>query len=118
MISGTRMAAATRVQTHGYRVTRPAHRFHRPARSGLLLGRRNAGSLPPNRCRPSSDMTAGSSDRAASTAVSTATAVTRPRVVTSGISATASDTSAMITVVPANTIALPAVATDSAIASR
>jgi hypothetical protein len=63
-------------------------------------------------------MTAGSSDSAASTAVSTAIAVTRPRAVTRGMLATASDTSAMMTVVPANTMALPAVATDSAIASR
>ncbi len=54
---------------------------------------------------------------AAITAVSTAIAVTKPRVDTSGMPATASDTSAITTVVPANTIALPDVATARAIDS-
>ena len=82
------MAAATRVHTTGCRVTMPAHRPQKPTACGLPRGRRKAGSFAPNRCVPSSDITAGSSDRAASTAVSTAIAVTKPRVVTSGISAT------------------------------
>jgi hypothetical protein len=54
---------------------------------------------------------------AASTAVATAKAAAYPSEVTSGISATSSVINAITTVVPANTIALPEVATDIAIDS-
>jgi hypothetical protein len=54
---------------------------------------------------------------AASTAVTTATADEYPSAVTSGMPATSSVSSAMTTVVPAKTIALPDVATASAIES-
>jgi hypothetical protein len=54
---------------------------------------------------------------AASTAVSTATALAWPSDATSGMSATHSDRSAMITVLPANTMAPPEVATARAIES-
>ena len=50
---------------------------------------------------------AGSSVSAARTATTTAIAAIRPIVVTSGMSATASDTSAIVTVPPANTTAPP-----------
>ena len=52
------------------------------------------------------------------TAASTAIADATPSVVTSGMPATASETSAITTVLPANTIALPDDATALAIDSR
>ncbi len=67
--------------------------------------------------RPTSASSAGRSVTAASTAVATATADAYPSDVTSGIPATASERSAITTVPPANTIALPDVATVSAIDS-
>ena len=60
---------------------------------------------------------AGSSVSAAATATTTAIAAISPIVVTSGMSATASDTSAIVTVPPANTTAPPEVAVARAIDS-
>ena len=54
---------------------------------------------------------AGRSVVAASTATATEIAAVKPRVVTRGIPATASEQSAITTVVPAKTTAPPAVAT-------
>ena len=61
---------------------------------------------------------AGNSVSAASTATTTAIAAISPIVVTSGICATASDTSAIVTVQPANNTAPPDVAAARAIDSR
>ncbi len=66
---------------------------------------------------PSSASTAGRKVIAASTAVSTATAEARPSVLSSGMLATRNATRATTTVPPANTIALPEVATVLAIDS-
>ena len=60
---------------------------------------------------------AGSSVRAASTATTTAMAAINPIVVTSGIWATASETSAIVTVQPAKNTAPPEVAVARAIDS-
>ena len=60
---------------------------------------------------------AGSRVSAARTATTTAIAAMRPIVVTSGIPATASDTSAIVTVPPANATAPPEVAAARAIDS-
>jgi hypothetical protein len=68
-------------------------------------------------CRPTSESTAGRSVIDASTAVATANAEEYPSDVTSGIPATSSVSSAITTVVPAKTMALPEVATASAIES-
>ena len=67
---------------------------------------------------PTRDSPAGSRVVAAITATSTATAAARPIAVTSGMFASTSARSAMTTVLPAKTIALPEVATDSATESR
>ena len=61
---------------------------------------------------------AGSRVSAARTAMTTATAAISPIVVTSGMPATASDTSAIVTVPPANDTAPPEVAAARAIDSR
>ena len=61
-------------------------------------------------CGPSAPSIAGSRVDAASTATTTATAAVSPSAVTSGIPATNSEQSAMITVKPAKTTAPPAVA--------
>ena len=74
-IRGTSRASAASPQTSGWAVTVAAHRLHSVAAPGRSLGRRKAGSLAPNRCRPASDSMAGRSVTAASTAVSTATAL-------------------------------------------
>ena len=66
------------------------------------------------RAAPSS---AGSSVNAPRTAITTAMAAIRPIVVTSGIPATASDTSAIVTVAPAKKTAPPDVAAARAIDS-
>ncbi len=68
-------------------------------------------------CVPASDISAGSSVMAARTAVATAIAAVYPRAETSGMPATASDTSATTTVHPANVTAVPAVPTARAIDS-
>ncbi len=69
-------------------------------------------------CGPKSARNAGKSVSAAKTATTTATAAINPIVVTSGMPATASDTSAIVTVHPAKNTAPPEVATDRAIDSR
>jgi len=74
-ISGTRSARATSPQASGWPVTVAAHRLQSVTAPGVARGRRRAGSLAPNRCLPVSDRTAGRSVMAASTAVSTATAL-------------------------------------------
>ena len=63
------------------------------------------------------ERTAGNSVSAASTATTTAIAAIAPMVVTSGIPATASETSAIVTVPPAKNTAPPDVATERAIDS-
>ena len=60
---------------------------------------------------------AGRNVTAAHTATRTTSAAERPSEVTSGIPAKISESSAMTTVLPANTTALPDVATERAIAS-
>ena len=69
-------------------------------------------SFSPNRAS-----TAGSSVMATSTAIATPAEAAMPITVRKGMFATASPSSAMITVVPAKTTAEPAVANDCAIAS-
>ena len=66
---------------------------------------------------PTAPSNAGSSVTAASIATSTAIAAMNPSVVTSGIWATASEISAIVTVEPANITAPPEVAAARAIAS-
>ena len=66
---------------------------------------------------PSSASSAGSSVNAARTAITTEIAAISPMVVTSGIPATASETSAIVTVVPAKKTAPPEVAAARAIDS-
>ena len=66
---------------------------------------------------PSTASSAGSSVSAASTATTTATAAIRPIVVTSGMLAIASETSAIVTVQPAKNTAPPEVAAARAIDS-
>jgi hypothetical protein len=61
---------------------------------------------------------AGNNVTAASTATTTAIAAINPIMVTSGMFATASDTRAIVTVLPANTTAPPEVAAARAIDSR
>ena len=68
-------------------------------------------------CGPAIASTAGSSVSAASTATTTAIAAIRPIVVTSGMPATASETSAIVTVQPAKNTAPPEVAAARAIDS-
>ncbi|CAM5553226.1 hypothetical protein SGLAM104S_03167 [Streptomyces glaucescens] len=60
---------------------------------------------------PAKPNSAGSRVTATRTAISTVAAALRPITVRKGMRTTASPTSAMITVVPANTTALPAVPT-------
>ncbi len=62
---------------------------------------------------PTSDSTAGSRVSAASTATTTAIAAIKPIVVTSGMPATASEASAIVTVAPAKNTAPPEVAADA-----
>ena len=52
-----------------------AQRLQTVAAAGFGRGRRKAGSRAPNRCPPASDRMAGSNVMAATTAVSTATAL-------------------------------------------
>ena len=68
-------------------------------------------------CGPAIARPAGSSVSAASTATTTAIAAIRPIVVTSGMPATASETSAIVTVPPAKNTAPPEVAAARAIDS-
>ena len=84
----------------------------RPARRSAGLRTRNELIRGPRMAR-----NAGSRVSAPRTATTTATAAIRPIVVTSGISATASETSAIVTVPPAKNTAPPEVAVARAIDS-
>ena len=68
-------------------------------------------------CVPRIARKAGRRVSAAQTATTTAIAAIRPIVVTSGMPATASETSAIVTVLPAKNTAPPEVATDRAMDS-
>ena len=116
MIKGTRQARETTLTMIGCRRTTPAHRCHIPF-PGTCGGARNLGSRTQwTRClsRPRS---AGSSEIAPSTAATTPTAEARPSAVTRGMPATYRESSAITTVPPANTMALPEVATALAMES-
>ncbi len=79
---------------------------------GMLSGsspRCNRGTVRANTLRPNSPSNAGNRLIAAATATKTATAAARPIVVSIGIRTTESAASAMTTVSPAKTTALPAV---------
>ena len=78
----------------------------------------NAGSASQPIRWPTRPRNAGSRVIATSTAATTAIAEAIPSAVTSGMPATASESRAITTVVPAKTIALPDVATALAIESR
>ncbi len=111
MMSGMRIAAAAATQSHGCVVTKRAHAAQKPLPGSFGRGRRNAGTRSESIRSPTIDSIAGKSEIAARTAVATAKADVYPSVVTSGIPATSSVISAMTTVPPAKTIALPEVAT-------
>ncbi len=119
IVSGIRIASAARPAIQGKRAISCAHFAHRPScaccseggwrtRSELIRG-------------PVIASVAGSSVKAASTATTTAIAAIRPSVVISGMPATASEISAIVTVPPAKKTAPPEVAAaraiDSSIAS-
>ncbi len=118
--SGIKMARAANIAITGCRATPSAHRAHTPLCG--CAGSRRPRWRPRTRselmCGPVIASMAGSRVSAARTATMTAIAAIRPMVVTSGMLATASDTSAMVTVQPANTTAPPEVATARAIDSR
>ena len=115
--STTRTTRATIAERQGRPATRSAQR-RQPCgseSSGLPLPRRMLSELIRG---PSAPSIAGSSVAAAKTATTTATAAVKPRVLTSGIPAKASEQSAITTVKPAKTTAPPAVAVARAIDSR
>ena len=116
MISGTRKASDTTVTTTGCRRTTPDQRNHMPC-PGFGVGLMNAGSdAQAIRCL-SSPSSAGSSVIEPTTAATTPMAEARPSALTSGMPATPSESSAITTVQPAKTIALPAVETALAMES-
>ena len=115
IISGIRIASAATPAINGLFATAWAQRAEKPCllwpsgwisrtRSALIRGPRIAS-------------TAGSSVSAPSTARTTAIAAISPIVVTRGIPATSSDTSAIVTVPPAKNTAPPDVAVARAIDS-
>ncbi len=109
------MARAAIPATTGYLAISPAHLAHSPRRACASVGGvRTRSALIP---WPVSASRAGSRVRAASTATTTAIAAIKPIVVTSGMPATASDTSAIVTVQPAKKTAPPDVAAARAIDS-
>ena len=111
MISGTSAASDTDGDDgRDDGVRRPPNGPTGPARR-LLRGRMNAGSESQAIRWPSSPRNAGSKVIATSTAATTAIAEARPSALTSGMPATPSESRAMTTVQPANTMALPEVAT-------
>jgi hypothetical protein len=114
-MSGARKSKEATATRTGRPATNAAHDPQTPP-PGFFL-RRNAGILTALTLAPSRPSTAGRNVIAASTAVTTATAEARPRVLSRGMPATRSDTRATTTVPPANTIALPEVATARAIES-
>ena len=114
IISGIRIASATSPERRGLFATPLAHRAEKPlvwlsgwisrTRSALIRGPRIAS-------------TAGSNVSAPSTASTTAIAAISPIVVTKGMPATTSETSAIVTVPPAKNTAPPDVAVARAIDS-
>ncbi len=115
IVSGIRIRSATSPASIGRLAISFASFAHTPLRtSSSVAGWRTRSELIRGPRIPSS---AGSSVSAASTAITTAIAAIRPIVVTSGIPATASDTSAIVTVLPAKNTAPPEVATARAIDS-
>ncbi len=74
IISGTRISAETAISTHGLPVTRFDQWPHMPVFSGSSEGCSHFGSAIESMKRPASDISAGSSVMAASTAIATATA--------------------------------------------
>ncbi len=84
---------------------------------GFAFGRMNAGRDSQAIRGPSRPRNAGRRETATATAATTASAEAMPSALTSGIPATPSESRAMTTVQPANTIALPDVATALAIES-
>ena len=115
IISGIRIASATRPASTGKRAMSAAQRAHNPCRACSSVGgvrtRRALMRVPLIASR------AGSSVSAASTATTTAIPAISPSVVTSGMPATASETSAIVTVQPAKKTAPPEVAVARAIDS-
>ena len=100
---------------HPERAEAGSRRFRRPGFRLRFLRRRPGGR---GRSRsPNSRATAGSSVSAMTTAIVTAAAAARPITVSTGIFATESPASAITTVAPAKTTALPAVARARDIAS-
>jgi hypothetical protein len=105
---GTKIASAASPASNGCLAMSAAHLAHRP----VLI----CASVPGARTRselirgPTMPSKAGSNVSAASTDTTTATAAMNPSVVTSGIPATASETSAIVTVPPAKKTAPPDVA--------
>ena len=113
--SGIRITSAASPATTGWPATMDAHRAHMPFLGcGSLCRPRTRSELM---CGPTIASVAGNSVTAARTATTTAIAAIKPIVVTSGMLATASDTSAIVTVPPANTTAPPDVAAARAIDS-
>ncbi len=115
IVSGIRIASATSPAITGCLAMSLANVAHMPwCTSSPVGGWRTRSELIRG---PRIASTAGSSVKAASTATTTAIAAIRPIVVTSGIPATANETSAIVTVQPAKNTAPPEVAAARAIDS-
>ena len=116
IVNGIRMVSATSPAITGRLAMSAAHLAHSPVRAcSSLCGLRTRSALMRG---PRMARIAGSRVSAASTATTTATAAIRPIVVTKGMSAIASETSAIVTVPPAKNTAPPEVAAARAIDSR
>ncbi len=105
--SGIRTTSEPATAATGWWATARAQRENMRSSTGLGFGRRNAGTRSENTCRPVSESSAGSRVIAAAIAVTTVTAEANPRRVINGIPATTNDPSAITTVPPANTTAVP-----------
>ncbi len=116
--SGSSTARAATRLIHGCRVTAPAQRAQTLFASRACSGPRRHGSRSASMRRPTTPSTAGRNVIAVSIATRTASAEAYPMAPSSGTRATSSASSAMITVMPANTTALPDVAMARATASR
>ncbi len=114
--SGIRIASATSPATMGCLPISCAHFAHRPFFASSAVG--GWWIRSELMCGPKIDKNAGKSVSAAATATTTAMAAISPIVVTKGMPATASETSAIVTVPPAKKTAPPEVATDREIDSR
>ena len=111
MASAPRAITTVAAAISGRRMTRPIQRAPSVLRS-------SAAKVLPRVIRvPAKPSRAGTSVRLSSTATATAPAAAKPICARNGTPVTASATRAMITVEPANTTALPAVPTASAIDS-